>query len=262
MSKRLPYYQFEPAEYRNGDIQLCSYAAQGVFVNLKSIYWIKGCILTLEQAKRMINSDDHIQELLSENIIKLEGDSIVIDFLDEQLLLITGQKKRLSDAGKKGAEAKKLKAKEQATHKPPLSEALTPLKQLDEIIGDEIKEDEIKEDEITVYPSEVNECFDNCLSCFPTHLHPKDSKEWVETIDKLNRIDKIPFNVIEDVVKKTRNDEFWSKQFLSLTKLRKLNKEGMKYIIVFNEKFKNNKDEKRIKLTEFNNQSRLENPNI
>jgi len=134
--------------------------------------------------------------------------------------------------------------------------------QLKNVNNEENDKNEKNDKELIVYSNEVNECFDNCLNHFPIHLHPTNNKQWIETIDKLNRIDNIPFSVIEDVVRKTRSNDFWSAQFLSLTKLRKTNKEGIKYIIVFNEKFKNNKDEKRNSLTEFNKQSRLENPDI
>ena len=49
MSKKLPYYQFEPAEHLAGDIQMCSLAAQGLFENIKCIYRIKGWEITLKQ---------------------------------------------------------------------------------------------------------------------------------------------------------------------------------------------------------------------
>ena len=91
-----------------------------------------------------------------------------------------------------------------------------------------------------VYSKEIHDCFNSCLSFFDSHLHPKNSNSWLETIDLLNRIDKIPFDLIIEIVKKTRQDDFWAKNFLSLTKLRKNNPDGVKYIVVFNEKIKNN----------------------
>jgi len=41
MAKELPYFKFEPAEYIAGDIQDCSFEAQGVFINICALYWIK-----------------------------------------------------------------------------------------------------------------------------------------------------------------------------------------------------------------------------
>ncbi len=97
-----------------------------------------------------------------------------------------------------------------------------------------------KDINIKVYSKEVNDCFNNCLNYFPEHLQPKNKNSWLDTIEKLNRIDNIPFEIIEEIVKKTREDNFWSKNFLSLNKLRDKNKDGIKYIIVFNEQIKGN----------------------
>ncbi len=170
-----------------------------------------------------------------------------------------------SEAGLASAASKKL-AKQQTSTKSTSVESVqqtsTKSTVKDNVNVNVSVNDSVKGKEIKVYSNEINECFDNCLNYFPPHLHPKDHRPWIETIDKLNRIDNIPFSVIEDVVRKTRNDEFWSAQFLSLTKLRKTNKEGIKYIIVFNEKFKSNKDEKRNSIAELANSIRSENPNI
>lgn len=141
MSKELPYFQFEPAQYLSGDILLCSYEAQGVFVHLMSIYWQRDCELTLFKAQRLIDSKSW-DELLDEDIITLEGhnDDIIISFLDRQFEQLTKRKKRLSDAGKKGAEIKKNKA----TLKPPLSDEQPTLKQPEEIREEEKRKEEIR----------------------------------------------------------------------------------------------------------------------
>ena len=104
MSKRLPYYQSEPAEYLAGDIMFCSYATQGVFSILRALYWQRDCDLTLSQAKRrIINAEDCFNELLSENIIKVNNDFLSINFLDEQFEKASGKAKANSENGKKGA---------------------------------------------------------------------------------------------------------------------------------------------------------------
>lgn len=92
-----------------------------------------------------------------------------------------------------------------------------------------------------VYDETVHECFENCLIYFSDHLHPNTlakKNNWLDTIEKLNRIDKIPFEIIEQIVEHIRNDEFWSKNFLSMAKLRKTNKDGVKYIVAFYEQLK------------------------
>jgi len=89
-----------------------------------------------------------------------------------------------------------------------------------------------------VYSKEVNDCFNNCLNYFPLHLQPKKKETWLDTIEKLNRIENIPFNHIERIVELIRQDDFWSKNFLSLPKLRKKNKDGLMYVLVFSEHLK------------------------
>ena len=87
----------------------------------------------------------------------------------------------------------------------------------------------------------VNSCFENVLNYFPEDLKPKTESQknkWLETIEKLNRIDKWEFQDIEAVVLKTRSDNFWKKNFLSITKLRKKNNSDVKYIDVFFNKFR------------------------
>lgn len=89
------------------------------------------------------------------------------------------------------------------------------------------------------FSQEVENCFNECLKYFEEHLHPGPSEitKWKDTIEKLNRIDKVPFEKIVEIVKKTREDSFWSSNFLTLNKLRK-KKDGVMYVVIFNEKIK------------------------
>ena len=132
MAKELPYYQFEPAEHLAGDIQMCSLAAQGLFCNIKSVYWIKECKLTLRQVQGRFKHPELIEELIENEILKIENGNVCIEFLDSQFNDILDKKNKLSEAGKKGWLAKKKKA----TLKPPLNEVKAPLKQLDKIRED------------------------------------------------------------------------------------------------------------------------------
>lgn len=92
---------------------------------------------------------------------------------------------------------------------------------------------------------EVLNCYNNCLKYFSEELHPKKDtvkNKWLDTIDKLNRIDKIPFELIEEIVKRTREDAFWSKNFLSINKLRQKDKNDIPYITIFFNQFKPKKN--------------------
>jgi hypothetical protein len=109
MSKRLPYFQFEPAQYITKDIQFCSLASQGLFINICAIYWQRDCDLTIEQLKRRFNEQDLINELIKEKIISIDKDAIVISFLDSQYEVACGTKINRSKAGKKSAQLKKIR---------------------------------------------------------------------------------------------------------------------------------------------------------
>ena len=109
MSKRLPYFQFEPAQYITKDIQFCSLASQGLFINICAIYWQRDCDLTIEQLKRRFNEQDLIDELIKEKIISIDKDAIVISFLDSQYEAACGTKISRSKAGKKSAQLKKIR---------------------------------------------------------------------------------------------------------------------------------------------------------
>ena len=88
------------------------------------------------------------------------------------------------------------------------------------------------------FDPEIESCYQKCIEFFPEKLHPKNNIPWLETIDKLNRIDGLSFEKIIEIIKWARNDNFWKGQFLSLQKLRTNDKQGIKYFIVFQEKMK------------------------
>lgn len=155
MSKRLPYFQFEPAEYLAGDIMFCSYSAQGIFNTICALYWQKDCDLKYSQVIKRLGNEDLIKELIIEKIIKVENDSIIINFLNEQYIKVTSKSNVNSENGKKGA------LKRWANKSESNSEIIaTPLKNNSESIAlreDKIKEDEIKKDKIKRFtpPSQI-----------------------------------------------------------------------------------------------------------
>jgi len=93
---KLPYFKFNPSEYLTGDIQLCSIAAQGVFVNICCLYWTRSCVLTREQLSKRYD-EALIAELSC--VLKYEGEQVVIDFLNEQFDEISETKRVQSHAG-------------------------------------------------------------------------------------------------------------------------------------------------------------------
>lgn len=89
-----------------------------------------------------------------------------------------------------------------------------------------------------VYSQAVHECFNYSLNHFPKELHPKKKEGWLDTLEKLNRIDGYSFDEIKTVIKKTREDPFWSKNFLSINKLRKKDSNELIYYKVFKNNLK------------------------
>lgn len=85
MAKELPYFKFVIGEYLNGDISLEDYRIQGVFICICAFYWHNSCDLTTSRLfKRYKDISDDFDALVKENIIKVKGDKITINFLDEQ----------------------------------------------------------------------------------------------------------------------------------------------------------------------------------
>ena len=138
--------------------------------------------------------------------------------------------------GAKGGRPKKPKKPK------PFSENPSEPKKADSVnvsVSDNVN-DNVSVIENKMYSKEIHDSFQNILNYFPDHLHPKKEDTWLDVIEKLNRIEKLPFEIIEQIVKKTRADDFWSKNFLALPKLRKKNKDGILYVVVFNEQIKTN----------------------
>lgn len=107
--KELPYFKFYTNEWITGDVTFLDYETQGLFINLCAYYWSKDANLTLTNAKRKFSDvkTDSFNLLIEADIIKINEDSIIIKFLDEQ----RGERGKLSTTnsknGAKGGRPKK-----------------------------------------------------------------------------------------------------------------------------------------------------------
>ena len=107
MAKDSPYFKFYVSEYNDGDIQLCSFEAQGLFVNLCSLYWSREGQLFISKAKKLFKVRAKCwEELIEERAIKIQDDKIVISFLDEQLQERTKKAAVNAKNGEKGGRPK------------------------------------------------------------------------------------------------------------------------------------------------------------
>ena len=137
--KELPYFKFYPGEWSTRDVIDCSMQAQGLFINICSIYWTRGCELTLTRVQRKFNTrSTELQELLDDGIFDVSDDQISINFLDEQFEQFAELSKLKSRAGK--ASAKKRKGNTRST----------PVQQMSNK-REKIREDKIREDKIPAY---------------------------------------------------------------------------------------------------------------
>lgn len=94
-----------------------------------------------------------------------------------------------------------------------------------------------------VYSSTLIDANEHIIELFPERFHPKSTAQinkWLDTLEKLQRLDGYSLRLIYYIVKKVRNDQFWSNNFYSIMKLRSTNKDGIKYIDLFKEKFARN----------------------
>lgn len=89
------------------------------------------------------------------------------------------------------------------------------------------------------YSQDVHNCYVSCLTFFSNDLLPdyKEANNWLDAVDKLNRLDGLSFDDIIVLTKAARSDKFWRKNFLSLVKLRRKDKDKIPYWKVFKEKF-------------------------
>lgn len=87
MAKELPYFKFEPSEWDNGNIQMCSTETRAIFIDLCCIYWIRVGNLPYILALQKVcgGNKNSLEELDKNEIIKIKDDFISIRFLDEQL---------------------------------------------------------------------------------------------------------------------------------------------------------------------------------
>jgi|TARA_Y100000015_G_scaffold5119_1_gene4576 hypothetical protein len=93
------------------------------------------------------------------------------------------------------------------------------------------------------YAKIVTDAFDYFVELFPVKNRPTTKTNidrWLDTLDKIHRIDKYDLREVYLKCKELRNDPFWETNFLSLVKLRNYNREGIRYIDYFMYKAKPN----------------------
>jgi hypothetical protein len=99
--------------------------------------------------------------------------------------------------------------------------------------------------DIIVIDKEIENLYNEVVIFFDENCRPKTEKQkqdWCDTLDKLIRIDGHKPEHIKNIIKRTRIDDFWKTNFLSILKLRKKDPQQIMYFTVFEKKtFNNNK---------------------
>jgi hypothetical protein len=153
MAKELPFFKFEPNQWENGNIQMCSREARGLFIDMCSVYWSRLGDLPLKLAiqKLCAGNATALNPLIDENIIAINDGQITIEFLDEQLQ----EFKETSSQNSRNAKKRWEKVKPSKD----LSEgnATASFPQSD---GNAIREDKIREEKINNINSEKVENLD------------------------------------------------------------------------------------------------------
>jgi hypothetical protein len=184
MSKRLPYFQFEPAEWLAGDIMFCTLQAQGLFATIKALYWQKDCDLSIEQAIKRLKNEELFEELISEKIIKIKSGKIRINFLDEQWEKLSEKSKINSKNGALGGRPKKqIESENKPNGFNPLSENETETKALRK---EEIRKEEIRKEDNKIKENFKEEEKKSQNEIFGIEL--LESQTWIETISMQNKI--------------------------------------------------------------------------
>lgn len=109
MSK-LPYFNFYPSEWQNGDIDLLPFNVKGAFIDICNYYWLRDCKLTKQMLQQKLGHllQQELNTLLEQNILGTEsnGENLIISFLDEQFEKQTKISRIRQKMGRKGGLAK------------------------------------------------------------------------------------------------------------------------------------------------------------
>lgn len=87
MAKELPYFKFEPNQWENGNIQICTREDKGLFIDLCSMYWSRLGNLPFKLAiqKLCAGNANAFDSLIEEKLFTIINNDVCIDFLNEQL---------------------------------------------------------------------------------------------------------------------------------------------------------------------------------
>lgn len=183
MAKELPYYKFEPNEWENGNIQICTHEEKGVFIDLCSMYWSRLGDVPYKLAVQKIcgGNANALDSLLENQIFEIIDGNVYIKFLSEQLNEFENTSERNSKIAREGWE-KRRKQKETSESN---ANALRTQSE-----SNAIREEEIREEKM------INISFDVFWNMYNKKVGSKDSciSKWNKLKDEERQkiIDTLP----------------------------------------------------------------------
>jgi hypothetical protein len=203
MAKELPYFKFEPNQWENGNIQICSREDKGLFMDLCSMYWSRLGDVPFKLAinKLCAGNATAFDSLIRENIFTVIDGAIYIDYLSEQLSEFDNTSKKNSENAKLRWE-KLRKLKEESERN---ATALTSQCESDAIREEKRREDEIKE--IIIERSiELESDFEIFWNIYDKKIDTKKCKAKFLKLSEANR--NLALNMVKSYVDSTPNKEF------------------------------------------------------
>lgn len=146
MAKELPYFKFEPNQWENGNIQICSREDKGLFIDLCSMYWSRLGDLPFKLAVQKLcgGNAGALDSLMREGIFVIKEEKICIEFLNEQL----SEFNHISEQNSKNAKYRWQKPNRDKPLSGRNAGASNPQCENDAIREEERREEEIKGEEI------------------------------------------------------------------------------------------------------------------
>jgi len=192
MAKELPYFKFEPNEWENGNIQICTHEQKGVFTDLCSMYWARlGDVSYKLAVQKICGGNANALDSLHENkIFEIIDGNIYIKYLSEQLNEFENTSERNSKIAKEGWEKRRKQSDESERIAKPMRTHSD---------GNAIREDKIREDKI------INISFDSFWDLYSKKVGSKDTciKVWekLKDEDRQKIIDTLP-NFLKSITDK------------------------------------------------------------
>lgn len=207
MAKELPFFKFEPNQWDNGNIQICSREDKGLFMDLCSMYWSRLGDVPLKLAINKLcgGNATAFDSLIQENIFTVIDGLICIDFLNEQLQEFDNTSKVNSKNAKDGW-IKRRQAKEESERN---ATASIPQCENDAIREEEKRGEEKKEDDNNTLSSSSNIDFVGLLDFINKTFGKKYRAINDDTKKKYNKLLKtIPKEDIIRAIVNCKNSDF------------------------------------------------------